>query len=467
MKIKLIGKTGNNDVISSCAGRLSRANGTVSDVYNMSKGKTKEQNINFVEKVVGMGHTSIIDHVYFNFAIEDVTPMIEQLLIESRYCSLTIKSRREANFAEKKYYKPSFEGKNKKELLKEYNENMDRLFDAYQVFVDEGIKVEDARYILPYCFYSQILFGADATELIRIINLFEYGSYSHMKEAKEFGEKLHKEVSKVAPYIDSVLENVKYKDENPIKDVINNYIPNKNISDCKTVAINESEFSKIDETIAINAISRIKQVDIDTAKKQLKTLSKEDSTFMPKLFRAINDDYVKSDLKTISLKFQFTISFANLTHITRHRGVALSIPDFVPNLCLERYIIPESISSNEKLLKLFKDIYKSNIDLYNKFKDSGIREEDLVYFALSCNQVNVTATFSGDTFKHVSSLRVCRKAQWEIRKILKDMVDIVEKHSEYYSKIVGANCAVTGICPEKFECCKNPYPNKKIIIEEK
>ena len=86
--------------IVSTAGRLSRFPGNVFDVLKISENKTLEQNINFIKNVIGMGHESISDHDYIVLAIKDVSPIIEQTIIEERFSSFTIKSRREVNFSQ-------------------------------------------------------------------------------------------------------------------------------------------------------------------------------------------------------------------------------------------------------------------------------------------------------------------------------------------------------------------------------
>lgn len=472
MEIKLVEKTSNGHVISSTAGRLSRAEGTVSEVYDLSCSKSQEDNDKFTGRVVNMGHTSIIDHLYYNFTIEGVTPVIEQILIASRHCSVTIKSRREANYGNKIYHVPTFKNSdnilvaNQELLVNKYKENVEKLFDAYQTFVDAGIKVEDARYILPYCFHSQILFGADATEWIKIINEFSNGVSSNIDEAKEFGDLLHNAIKNESEYAELVLKNTKYNNSSSIKDLLDEFVTEPTEQSHTPYALNEEEFSQIDRKIALNAIMRIYGINYSNACNILDAAEKKDEFFTAKLFDSINRDYNKKDLESIYLRFQLPISYANLTHITRHRGVSLSIPNFTYNTDLSNFIIPESIKNDQSLLKLFDSLINENISLYNEFKAYGVREEDLVYFNLSANITNIVVAFDGDTFRHVTSLRVCNKAQWEIRSLANFMVESVEKHSEYYSKIVGANCAVNNFCPEKKECCMNPYPYKKLVIKK-
>ena len=59
-----------------------------------------------------MGHDSISDHDYCVFAIKDVSPIVEQTIIEERFASFTIKSRREADFSQVGFYVPDFHDEN-------------------------------------------------------------------------------------------------------------------------------------------------------------------------------------------------------------------------------------------------------------------------------------------------------------------------------------------------------------------
>ena len=84
-----------------------------------------------------MGHKSIIEHDYLLFALNDVTPIVEQTIIGYRLTSFTIKSRREVDFRTVGFYTPEFRNKDgelheKNEELKEiYKEHMKMLFDTY------------------------------------------------------------------------------------------------------------------------------------------------------------------------------------------------------------------------------------------------------------------------------------------------------------------------------------------------
>ena len=164
-----------------------------------------------------MGHKSIIEHDYLVFAICDVTPIVEQTIIGNRLTSFTIKSRREVDFRNAGFYIPNFRDKKynehpkNKELQEKYITHMKYLFNTYGDIADSGINVEDARFILPYSFHSNIIMGLDARELEKMIISFLYGSLSKIAELKEMGEKLFAIVKEYVPYLEETILN--YKNE--------------------------------------------------------------------------------------------------------------------------------------------------------------------------------------------------------------------------------------------------------------
>ena len=174
MKIELIGGCNKEELETriqkvAAAGKLSRFKGNVFEVLESCN--NYEKNLNLIKRIISMGHESIIEHDYLVFAICDVTPIVEQTIIGSRLTSFTIKSRREVDFRTAGFYVPEFRTKDLKphpkneEIKEKYVKHMKYLFNTYGNLVDEGINVEDSRFILPYSFHSNIIMGLNAREL--------------------------------------------------------------------------------------------------------------------------------------------------------------------------------------------------------------------------------------------------------------------------------------------------------------
>lgn len=167
------------------AGKLSRFPGNVFEV--LENCKEYEKNLKLVKRIIKMGHKSIIEHDYLVLAICDVSPIIEQTIIGSRLASFTVKSRREVDFRNVGYYIPEFRNAdlkihdNNAQIQDIYIDQTKKLFNFYGDMVDDGIDVEDARFILPYSYHSNIIMGLNARELEKMVISFLYRSIKQVK----------------------------------------------------------------------------------------------------------------------------------------------------------------------------------------------------------------------------------------------------------------------------------------------
>lgn len=447
------------------AGRLSRFAGDVFEVLGISEDKTLEQNTKYAARVTGMGHDSIADHDYGVFLLKDVSIIVEQTIIAERYASFTIKSRREVDHSTVGFYTPDFHDKNgnifpfryNRDLKKVYNFHMRTIFEFASTLVEKGIKPEDARFVLPYCFHCNIIMGMNSHTLKNLIIKLTKTKYSNIQELREFGEKLL-EIAKVNfPYIIEEIEKTPYQGKDPVEDYINKFISRPAYKTLeKPQLLNYSR--NIDETIIISAIMRRYQLDkeaaIDVYNKTC-ALYPEFPSEMMKLIAFKGDGL---ELTQVNFQIQFAISYAVLTHLTRHRAHDIVIPDFCPVPDLSQYQTPPSIAKSYK--KEYDEVYARNIEMYNKFKNEYlVREEDLVHFVLSGNMTNVVTNINGKSLNHIIGLRTCNKTQWETRNWAKDVRDIISnlEDCKYYSQILGPTCETQGICNEGKECCGKVY----------
>ena len=464
MKVVMLGSNTKEEIeqrlqVVASAGNLSRAEGTVTQVYESRN--DYEANLKLARAVVGYGHKSIAEHDYIVFAIEDVTPIVEQTLIGYRLTSFTIKSRRNVDFRNVGFYVPEFkdnEGnilKTNEMLKKFYKDYMQSLFDQYGSLVDEGIPVEDCRYILPYSFYSNIIMGCDCNELLRITSDLLYGKLSHIDELRELGEKFKEMILVNAPYLERALlkeENKEYYNdqfEYLDKLVNKNDLVNSKLLD----SLHMTNFTdNSDLTVLYNIIMSRYQVSREDAEKILDKLSSMDSGIKEKMMNSLLNSKNQRELEQVNFSFEMPISLAVLTHITRHRMHSLLVPDFVPIWDLKNYVTPASVAENHK--DEYDWIFSYNNALVNLFKQLGVRDEDLVYFYLSGNACNIYTTMNGKTLEWISRMRCCNKAQWEIRNLVWQMVENASSVSPLLGSILGPYCKVEGFCPEGRDSCK-------------
>lgn len=458
MKIELLGGCTKEELESrikrvASAGKLSRFKGNVFDVLNSCD--DYENNLKLIKRIIKMGHKSIIEHDYLVFAIVDVSPIVEQTIIGNRLTSFTIKSRREVDFRNVGYYIPEFRNKNlelherNSQLQEKYKKHMKYLFNEYANLVDNGINIEDARFILPYSYHSNIIMGLDARELEKLVVSLLYGELSKVSELKELGTLLYEIIEEHVPYlIDSIKEDETTSD-NPFE-YLEKLVERPEIKICdkaKLISYTENP----DNLVLESAIMYHYQCTAECAKDILNKMQEKDSNALENMMDIILNKRENRELEHINFRFQIPISLSILTHLTRHRMHSLLVPEFVKMWDLNNYIIPNTIKINYE--DKYNEIFKENIRVYNEFLNEGIAEEDLIYFYLGGNMCNVITNMSGRTLQWISKLRCCNKAQWQIRNIANDMVKEVKKVAPLLGKGLGPTCITHNICNEGKESC--------------
>ena len=461
MKVIMLGNDTKREVekriqIVASAGNLSRADATVTEV--LKRNNNYEGNLKLASAVVGYGHKSISEHDYLVFALENVTPIIEQIIISYRLTSFTIKSRRNVDFRNVGFYVPEFKDKdgnvlaNNNKLQREYKRYMKSLFKKYGDLVDEELPVEDCRYILPYSYYSNIIMGCDANELLRMTSDMLYGEISHITEVHELGEKFANIIREKVPYlsraldkeIDKYYNNDKFKFLDDLVDYNDKLLEGPRLTNYTENA---------DNVVLKNIIMGRYQIDLINAEKILADLKSKDGDIDNKLIKALIESKSQRELEQVIYSFEIPISLAVLTHITRHRMQSLLIPSFLPLWNFDNYIVPKTIAKNHE--NEYREIFKKNKLMMEKFRNQGVREEDLVYFYLSGNACNIYTTMNGRTLEWISRMRTCNKAQWEIREIFNKLVKDVKNVTPLVGKCLGPACMVEGHCPEGKDSCKN------------
>ncbi len=458
MKIELIGGCSESELDIrikkvAAAGKLSRFPGNVFEVIDSCD--DYENNLKLIKRIIKMGHKSIIEHDYLVFALNDVTPIVEQTIIGYRLTSFTIKSRREVDFRTAGFYVPEFRDKDGKEhkdnetLKEKFVKHSKMLFNTYGDFVDGGINVEDARFILPYCFHSNIIMGLNARELEKMIVAFRFGPLSKITELKELGKKLYAICKEKVPYLVSTIKDLEENSGSQFE-YLESMVkrPDIKIVDKATMI---SYTPNADDVVLESSIMYHYQCSNEQAKEILKEMVKKDKDAKVKLMQNILHKEERRELEQVSFSFQIPISLSILTHLTRHRMHALLVPEFTPMWDLNNYVTPEKIkvAFNEK----YEEAVKKNIEVYNEFRKAGVMEEDLIYFYLGNQMVNVMTTMNARNTQWVCRLRCCNKAQWQIRYIAKEIAKQVKEVAPLIGLGLGPTCVTDRYCGEGRECC--------------
>ena len=173
--------------IRTCASaaRISTTEGTALAIFDAAKGGDKD--VRLIKKVLSSGHKTLLEHMQFTVAFDQVSVVVEEFMIEARLNSFTVKSRRYVNYSNAGYVVP--EGMSE-EAEKAFCAYMDDCFARYQQLLALDVPREDARYVLPYSFRSNFYMSMNARSLLQLIMMMTRGRGSRHPEIVMLGEQL-------------------------------------------------------------------------------------------------------------------------------------------------------------------------------------------------------------------------------------------------------------------------------------
>lgn len=124
----------------------------------------------FIKMLIKNQHFSVLEHAYASFRISEVSRAATHQLIRHRICSFIQQSQRYVNEKDFKYVIP--DSINENHLLKsKYEKLMEEIRQLYKELLENGIRKEDARYVLPNATMTQIVVTANFREWRHIIEV--------------------------------------------------------------------------------------------------------------------------------------------------------------------------------------------------------------------------------------------------------------------------------------------------------
>lgn len=194
MNVKLIGFTPNPEKLPAMAAKLTHSKTKPEELDKSSDKELKA----ILEQVMNLGHTSVIEHTCFTFAISDVSRSLTHQLVRHRIASYAQQSQRYVDFKDPNYVTPPKIAKNK-QMKKAYDETMKNIWKEYSKLLDLGIPAEDSRFVLPNAACTNIMVTMNARSLL---NFFELRCCLHAQwEIRQLANKMLQEVKKAAPTI--------------------------------------------------------------------------------------------------------------------------------------------------------------------------------------------------------------------------------------------------------------------------
>ncbi|MDO7788948.1 FAD-dependent thymidylate synthase [Desulforamulus aquiferis] len=168
------------------------------------------------------------------------------------------------------------------------------------------------------------------------------------------------------------------------------------------------------------------------------------------------------------------VSRSLLAQITRHRIASFSVQSqrYVGETRDQNrqgsfeYVVPETIFAlGTEAVKEFEEQMSQIQQWYDGWveKLGGGREayEDARFVLPNAAETKIVVTMNARELRHFFNLRCCQRAQWEIRRLAEEMLNLVKEAAPTVFADAGPECLV-GPCPEgKLSCGKRAEVRKR------
>ncbi|WP_053955626.1 FAD-dependent thymidylate synthase [Inediibacterium massiliense] len=217
MKVELIQYTPEPEKVVSAAAKLCYSKVGVDEIM---KDLTDEKISKFLNMLMGLGHTSTIEHVNFTFAAEGVSRVLTHQLVRHRIASYSQQSQRYVKLDQFEYIiPPSIEDipEAKKMFIEAMEEDQRKYNELVKILQkqhfenllqsgksekeakrsSEKMAIEDSRYVFPNACETKIVFTMNARTLL---NFFHHRCCERAQwEIRELATQMLKLVKQVAP----------------------------------------------------------------------------------------------------------------------------------------------------------------------------------------------------------------------------------------------------------------------------
>ena len=168
----------------------------------------------------------------------------------------------------------------------------------------------------------------------------------------------------------------------------------------------------------------------------------------------------------------FTFAIDGLSRVASHQLVRHRVASFSQQS--QRYIkmtsdseavvIPEKIKNNPEALKIFNESVKISQQAYVNLINLGINKEDARFILPHGHSTRLVMTMNARELHHFFNLRLCRRAQWEIRELARKMLILCREKAPVLFEKAGPDC-IFGKCNES-KSCGNIYKDMDDLLSD-
>jgi thymidylate synthase (FAD) len=155
----------------------------------------------------------------------------------------------------------------------------------------------------------------------------------------------------------------------------------------------------------------------------------------------------------------FIFSIENVSRVLTHQLVRHRIASYLQmssreiDLSNTEYIIPPNVKKNLETKKTFEKSMERSKASYKNLLKRGISPEDARYLLPDGIATHIAVAINARSLNHLFGLRLCNRAQWEIRELARQMREVVESIAPSLFWSEQRPCVIRGYCPEDQNSC--------------
>ena len=191
--------------------------------------------------------------------------------------------------------------------------------------------------------------------------------------------------------------------------------------------------------------------------------STDDEEKILKLIERVISSGHYSTIEHIQVTFAISNVSRACTHqLVRHRHMSFSQKSqrYVKEKGQFDFIIPPTIDRNPELKEKFMKFMDEISKVYCEFTEAGIPAEDARAVLPNAAASSIVASLNLREMIHLANLRLCTRAQYEIRTMVKLMCDALVAEEPWLKPYLVPKCGRLGFCDEDKSCGRMPTREK-------
>lgn len=382
------------------------------------------------------GHSSLTTSLTLQFEVRNCSRVASMLLVSPPFGSYLQESQRRRKIGQEEFLIPRTV-RSEERWRRAYEEAIGQAYDIYSWMIDQGVEIEDARYILPLSSKTSFFAcGSLETFLGFIINAERFGrdSQYYPEELSIIGEKIRGIAERIAPRLTEA--RLRFKAQLPTYPHANPYRVGNEIMGELVKRYGGDKPTLLNLTILVDQMELVQRSLEDPA---------EAHTLNP----------------LINAVFLEPMSLAAYHQSIRHRTIPTAIESiyFAINRCLSNQernlIIPPRIMNSENFMKRFNEAVSKLLETYKLLVENGVRLSDAVYLTPQALKVYAIRSYNAFNFlwpQGYIALRTCSYSQWEVRELAYAVQRRIVKEIPWLGELMGERCKLLGYCPERKWC---------------